>query len=893
MLDAKRNLDKSARDNENIASEENVQKLCEAVRQALDKGDNGIEDKIDVSIIRYCRIKHIHRISCLQLIKYQTQNTYLKQQLHLANTQIDELHIELKTIKLSAADWSQQWDTIRMLFGQQDAISKPETPKNVSAEPLNVQHKGTQSFVNTIEQSVNTETIECDSVGCDMPNNRDSSSDSSIDHDTFILEPISALSAVAEPSMPDQRQQKSSSPVTIAAPSATAMAPNTADISLASQLKQAMSLASARSALLLDADHQFSTAQTRIKALERALQERDNALRALHDQVSKNSSPRGDDNILSVTIASLQDQLLEKDSAMSRYQDLLRGERENRIAAYEEHSKEVRDIQHHIDELTAQLRVKDRELVDLKAQKPTDNMPGIRQQHVLFEASHSSHISDAQIEDLFLNDDYRADSNEANGVDVDRLLNRIQQLEEETVNLQTKLREVSKRESGWERSLCEKDKQIAALDDRIRQDQQQIEDIASNIAAKRDLDQLREMLDEKDRHIGDLTETLTHFHVSIFVCQFFLSRVYAHISKSKQDDQQKFMNDTSIHSAEQVSQLSADVSRAEATNRILTTQLDAVKRQMSVIAQRETQAREVIKTLKTQLIRRPVISVKTANTDRLGTSSREEQLQKRVHQLEQELQHTRDELRTQTAAAQCRRNKDAAELALWNKHKRSQQLADTLRQRLVEREQELDKIRDVLASAKTAVGRLEREKHILEVRSGSGGTGGSAAPKYCQSPSCPNIHVATTTTTKYTPAESPDSYGATLDYAQQQQPPLSADSQPGSSRSRQTGVMLDISDGNQEVIDRLRGRIEQQQRSIVAMKLEGRGGTDLGLELERQQERLSNADALNIRLEARNLSLQLENDMLRQGTQSEKTRRQIKHLEEYARLLIGSTKTLC
>lgn len=337
------------------------------------------------------------------------------------------------------------------------------------------------------------------------------------------------------------------------------------------------------------------------------------------------------------------------------------------------------------------------------------------------------------------------------------------------------------------------------------------------------------------------------------------------------------MNDTSIHSAEQVSQLSADLSRAEATNRILTTQLEAVKRQLTAIAQRESQAREVIKTLKTQLIRRPVISVKTAAADRLGSSSREEQLQKRVHQLDQDLLQTREELRTQTAAAQCRRNKDAAELALWNKHKRSQQLADQLRQRLAEREQELDKVRGHLASAKTAVSRLEREKHILETRSSRGGAAGSAAPKYCQSPSCPNIHVSTAS--KYTPAESPDSYGAMLEYAQQQ-PPLSAESQPGSSRSRQTGVHLDISDGNQEVIEALRARIAQQQRRIVAMELEGRGGTALAGELERQQEKVSNADALNIRLEARNLNLQLENDMLRQGDQGEKTRRQIKHLEE-------------
>lgn len=350
-----------------------------------------------------------------------------------------------------------------------------------------------------------------------------------------------------------------------------------------------------------------------------------------------------------------------------------------------------------------------------------------------------------------------------------------------------------------------------------------------------------------------------------------------------------------------MTELSADVARAEATNRILTTQLDATKRQLAAVAQRETQAREVIHTLKTQLIRRPVISVKATAADRSSSvAAREEQLQKRIALLEQEQLQTRDELRRQTAAAQQRRHKDADDLALWSKHKRSQQLAEQWRKRLGEREAELERVRGHLASAKAAVARLEREKQILETRRGG-------KPSYCQSPSCPNVHVtsgAAATASKY-PSSSPDSASAFAaamhEYEQQQQthqtPPqqpltphsatsatTATDSQPGSSSRcrRQTGVqLLDISDGNHEVIDALRARIEAQQRRIVAMELEGRGGGGgATVELERLQERLSNAEALNIRLEARNLNLQLECDRLRQGDQGEKTRRQIKHLEE-------------
>lgn len=309
-----------------------------------------------------------------------------------------------------------------------------------------------------------------------------------------------------------------------------------------------------------------------------------------------------------------------------------------------------------------------------------------------------------------------------------------------------------------------------------------------------------------------------------------------------------------MHSAEQVSQLSADLNRCEATNRILNTQLDALKRQLSNISQREAHAREVIKALKTQLIRRPVISVKT--TER-PCNAREEQLQKRVHQMENDLLMTKEELRKQTSLVQSRRTKDAADLGLWNKQKRFQQMSDTLKQKLTDRDTELEKLKQHFGTAKTTIARLEREKHMLESRLSR-----TAGTRFCQSPSCPNLQHGT----KYTPAESPESYTTGSDFHHDHS---------NTGRSKQ----LDVSDNNQEIIDALKARIESQQRKIVTMELEGRGGS-MTTELEKLQEKISNIEALNIRLEARNLHLQLDNDMLRQSDHGEKTKRQIKHLEE-------------
>lgn len=48
---------------------------------------------------------------------------------------------------------------------------------------------------------------------------------------------------------------------------------------------------------------------------------------------------------------------------------------------------------------------------------------------------------------------------------------------------------------------------------RINEQDMEFKDMSENILNRREIEQLKEMLEEKDSHIGDLTDTLTHFHV--------------------------------------------------------------------------------------------------------------------------------------------------------------------------------------------------------------------------------------------------------------------------------------------------------------------------------------------------------------------------------------------
>lgn len=608
--------------------------------------------------------------------------------------------------------------------------------------------------------------------------------------------------------------------------------------SLESQLKQAMMLASTRSALLLETESRLTECHGRIKLLERSLEDKEEQLRRQAHAAANNE--KQDDNILSSTIGSLQNLLLEKDTTLSRYQELLKNERQDHSKTYDENIAQIRALKKTVDEMEQKVYDKQKEidnlsiqltdLTQLKAQHEAAAAVREAQQAESRQANKPELIyTDKLIENIFETDQKNEEEIEELKRRIKELESKLQSASEELRKGQTNLREMIAREKRAEKNLREKEAEIVALNERLAREHEDLREFTDNIASAQEIEQLKEMLEEKDRHIQDLTETLSQFH----------------------DDQQKFMNDTSLHSAEQVSQLSADLNRSEASNRVLKTQIEALKRQILSIQQREKQSRDLVKTLKNQLIKRPVISMKPDRTP----TPREEQLARKLQQLETELLDTKDELRKQININENRRAKNAAELDLWNKQKRWQQMAEKLKVQLKEREVELDKLKVHFNSAKNTIVRLEREKAILEGRSIRGSSAGSvtlAASRFGAGDS------------KYTPADSPDSCTT-----------------EGTASDEASTEVNTFAQNSKEIIEALKNRIESQQRRIVAMELERKGSNAMTHELERMQEKQSNLEAQNIRLEAKALQLQLDNDMLRQSDESERLRSQIKHLEEY------------
>uniref|UniRef100_A0A182RTM0 Uncharacterized protein n=1 Tax=Anopheles funestus TaxID=62324 RepID=A0A182RTM0_ANOFN len=787
-----------------------VMELRESLAEQQRKHQNQIRDEEYERIFAKLKenIEGNHIQDKINLIKFESQSEYLTRQLILCQEQVDQLQRESKQLRLNEIDSTRHWDTLELLFGEEAAAQRLRKDQDKYFD------KAVQVAVETSSKCINTIPIIDDTFG-EAPPRRSSSGDTINDY--------------------DDRSERNQ---TIAVDDEQSAKPvqTVAQKSLESQLKQAMMLASTRSALLLEAESRLSECQGRIRLLEKSLEEKDGLLRQQTQSPSVAKQDHVEDSILSSTIGSLQNLLLEKDTTLSRYQELLKSERNEHSQVYDGNMAQIRTLKQTIDELEQKLYDKQKECDNISTQLSDINRLKALQESVPEKArpieedvtvseAGAMVYTDKIIENIYEIDEKKEREIQDLQVQVKMLERNVQELENENKRLQLQLREANGREKRGEKLLREKDIELASLNDRLTKEANDLREFTETIASAQEIEQLKEMLEEKDRHIQDLTETLSQFH----------------------EDQRSFMNDTSLHSAEQVSQLSADLNRSEASNRVLKTQIEALKRQIVSIQQREKQSRDLVKTLKNQLIKRPVIAMKP---DRMSTP-REDQLARRVQLLETELLDTKDELRKQTVINENRRAKTAAELDLWNKQKRWQQMAERLKVQLKEREVELEKLKVHFNTAKTTIARMDRDRTRLS----SGGTGANTAAS------------ATLLDNKYQPSGSPDQY-------------CSTDSTISEDTSTTTTTQM-FTQNSKEIIDALKSRIESQQRRIIAMELDRKGSNTVAHELEKMQEKLCNMEAQNVRLEAKTLQLQLDNDMLRQSDESERLKRQIKHLEEY------------
>ncbi|XP_039964041.1 centrosomal protein cep290 [Bactrocera tryoni] len=583
-------------------------------------------------------------------------------------------------------------------------------------------------------------------------------------------------------------------------------------------------------------------------------------------------------DIIEKTIFSFHTLLGEKDKAISKYQELLQTEREQVQITTAKLNNDIEELKNTVANLNFNIKTKDTEILELKTKLEVASVRrnSAEKLDVATGAAGGggddsgdnslNELTDEKIEEMFQQEPVAVIADAQNEREPETTTEgNTEQLEKqdteslkETTTLLKQIKELKEKASYWEKALLVKDDELTLLKEKVSLYEEREKSLECSVNPE--LEQMRTLLEEKDKHINDLTETLNNFH----------------------DDQKRFIKDSSSYSADQIAKLHADLTRTEATNKIYHTQVEALRRQITNLTQREKQAREQNQSLRNQLIKRPVVSIKTELNARVKT----ENLQKRIQTLELDLEDARAQIQRQQIVLEAKRAKSASEVGLWEKQKRWQQNAEKFKAKYEETETALEKTRALLQSARNMIARLEKEKQTHDVRHGRvNQSAGIQAMKCCRTPSCPNLQHGGC---KYTPSESPETYtGASSECsspvhsALNRHKHIDAHFYASASRDVNAYTSTEKNQPHAELMEALKARIELQQRKILAMELEGKGSNALTTEMEKLQEKLSEIEAQNIRLEAKNLQLQLDNDLLRQGDGTERLQKRIKYLEDY------------
>ncbi|XP_034101783.1 centrosomal protein cep290 [Drosophila albomicans] len=779
----------------------------------------------------------------IKLIKSETQTKLLEQRCESLQLRQIELQQELSELRLQHATDSEHWQTIQALFGHTSAEETKESKVDVATNTIGA------APVPAMRRTA--QLIDKQSSPIGSPSRRLSSQDMAIQTEQAAAVQLMETAVQTNGSQVEKQPQQQQQPQQPQQQQQQHQAVQTAQ----EQLTNDLELQQLKAAL--------QAANVRIDELTQQLET------SIPPPNPSSESDSQHSGVVEKTILSFHTLLLEKDQSIQKYQDLLQTEREQNQQLITKQSAENETLKATVNNLNFNIKTKDQEILELKSKlelqktpdrvtvPSTDNsLNELTDERIeeMFEHSSTDRSPERQQEQEEVEQDLAVGEDEVAGEEEKQDTEELKELP----TLHKQIKELKDKLIYCEQNLVTREEEVDILKEKLKLYQDR-EKCAESSSSNPELEQLRVFLEEKDKHIRDLMDTLKNFH----------------------DDQQRYINDTSNYSAEQIAKLAADLNRTEATNKIYHTQMEALRRQLTNVTQREKQARDLSQSLRQQLLKRPVVSIKTE----LNARVKNENLQKRIQQLELDLDESRAQLQRQQTLLEAKRTRSANEVGLWEKQKRWQQQAEKLKLKLDETELALEKTRTLLQAARTTIARLEKDKHMLENKLGRGGATGSAnatassgnhanALKCCRAPSCPNLqHVGAAKFTP-SPSESPETY--TTGPSSECSSPAHHQSQPSAGHHHSF-----YEQGQSELIEALKARIEMQQRKIIAMELEGRGTNALTTELEKLQERCQAIEAQNIRLEARNLQLQLDTDLLRQGDSSDRLHKRIKHLEDY------------
>ncbi|KDR21646.1 Centrosomal protein of 290 kDa [Zootermopsis nevadensis] len=257
-------------------------------------------------------------------------------------------------------------------------------------------------------------------------------------------------------------------------------------------------------------------------------------------------------------------------------------------------------------------------------------------------------------------------------------------------------------------------------------------------------------------------------------------------------------------------------------------------------------SRDEASKLRDQLNNRLRMSSKREAAVERRSVATEEMLQKKVKQLEDQLQETKQKQDKDRSDNEARKVKSAEEVARWDERKRWQQTVDKQKQKLKEKTTEIERLQSTVVSLKDTATRLEREKIVLDSRLRA---------------------------RRNSPASGTRIEALELEKNKLQVEVATLQSKLEMQQHHSGGLGAAM----------LQERLEAQQRRIAALELAKKGSGTVSEELEKLQETNATLQKANLLLESENLELRL--DLEKHRTDTPRLKEQIQHLETYVSLL--------
>ncbi|KAK0079026.1 hypothetical protein PV325_001844, partial [Microctonus aethiopoides] len=269
-------------------------------------------------------------------------------------------------------------------------------------------------------------------------------------------------------------------------------------------------------------------------------------------------------------------------------------------------------------------------------------------------------------------------------------------------------------------------------------------------------------------------------------------------------------------------------------------ELDFLRRQHKSIIEKEKLYKEQIADLRQQLSRRYMAE----KTEEKRVSQRESQLERKLKNMEDELNKARIQLDREYRNQEAKRIKTAEELSLWEKQKKWQHIAEKLKKEFKDKSDECKKLNVSYDKLKTIVSCMEREKWYLrsKIRSENGNLSGR------------------------------------LDFDVKIVEDLQNECQTLRNRISELTDRLQTNE-NQELIN----QIEQQKQRIVALESVTEGNEFVVDQLEKLESTKCILEKANIKLESENFELRMEIE--KQNLDTPRLKEKVEHLEKYIELL--------